>query len=261
MGAIAEATAIAGGWRRLALADVGSTNSEAMALARAGDPGMLWITANRQTAGRGRTGRVWISEPGNLYATALLVDPAPAERLGTLPLVAALAVFDALKPDFAASPHALAIKWPNDILVDGAKINGILLESERIADGRMAVVVGCGVNVAHHPENALYPATSLASCGVRTDIETLFSRLAAAFERRLAQWDRGSGFAETRADWLLAARGVGEPVTVRLAGGALTGVFAELDAEGYLCLTLAGGERRRISAGDLFFSSDPGPHS
>lgn len=247
------------GWRRLALGEVDSTNSQAMTLARAGEAGRLWVTATSQSGGRGRSGRVWVSAPGNLYASALLLDPAPLDRIGTLPLVAGLAVHDALKPDFAANPHALAIKWPNDILVDGAKINGILLEGKRLPSGAHAVVIGCGVNVAHHPETALYPATDLRACGIATTVETLFARLVTALDRRLAQWDRGRGFPATREDWLRAARGLGEEVTVRLASGALTGRFAELDAEGYLCLALAGGARRRISAGDLFFSSDPEP--
>ncbi|MBK8457039.1 MAG: biotin--[acetyl-CoA-carboxylase] ligase [Phyllobacteriaceae bacterium] len=229
-----------------------------MALARAGDAGRLWVTAASQTAGRGRSARVWVSEPGNLFASALLIDPAPVERLGSLPLVAALAVYDALKPEFAANPHALAIKWPNDVLVDGAKINGVLLESERLPDGRMAVVVGCGVNVAHHPDDTLYPATSLRACGLETSVETVFERLVAALDRRLAQWDAGRGFALVREDWLRAARGIGEPVRVRLSDQTITGRFAELDAEGYLWLDLANGDRRRISAGDLFFTSDPG---
>lgn len=246
------------GWRLTALGTVGSTNEEAMARARAGDPGRLWVTAESQRGGRGRAGRTWVSEPGNLYASALLIDPAPIDRLGTLPLVAALAVHDALKPDFRANPQALSIKWPNDILVDGAKINGILLESERCADGRLAVVVGCGINVAHHPEGGLYRTTSLAACGIATPVSTVLARLATALAERLDAWEGGRAFARLRADWLRAARGIGETVTVRRADGAVTGRFAELDADGYLCLELPGGARQRVAAGDLFFSSDTG---
>ena len=139
--------------RHIALGDVGSTNSVALDYARAGDPGNLWITANRQLQGRGRRGRAWISQEGNLYASLLVIDSAPNAKIGTLPLVAALAVYNTLKPIFARTPQALAIKWPNDILVDGRKINGILLESELLPDGRMAVVIGCGINCAHHPDD------------------------------------------------------------------------------------------------------------
>ena len=245
------------GYRHIALGDVGSTNTEALSRAREGAAGGLWVTAQRQLAGRGRRGRPWISEEGNLYATLLLVDPAPMPRLGTLPLVAALAVYRTLRPFFAATPQALAIKWPNDILVDGRKINGILLESEILPDRRSAVVVGCGINCSHHPENPAYPATDLADCGVTVAPEELFPALAREMHAVLALWDRGDGFSRVREHWLMAARGIGEPVTVNLPEGPLDGVFEDIDAEGYLCLSTPSG-RRRISAGDLFFTNAPG---
>lgn len=245
--------------RHIALGDVGSTNSEAMARARAGDPGNLWVTARRQLEGRGRRGRPWVSEEGNLYASLLLVDPAPAMRLGTLPLVAAVAVYRALRPLFASTPQALAIKWPNDILVDGRKINGILLESESLPGGRMAVVIGCGVNCRHHPANPAYPATDLADCGIDMDPQRLFVALAHEMATTLLQWNRGAGFDVVREAWLRGARGLGERVTVNLHDGQVTGVFEDIDADGYLCLLTENGARRRISAGDLFFTQPAGP--
>lgn len=242
------------GYRRVALGDVGSTNTEALALARAGDPGPVWVTARRQLAGRGRRGRPWVSEEGNLYASLLLVDPAPSSTIGTLPLVAALAVYRALQPLFRAAPQALAIKWPNDVLVDGAKINGILLESEVKPDGRFAVVVGCGINVAHHPANPAYPATDLVACGIDVSVDAMFEALARAMAGTLDEWARGANFAAIRDAWLRAARGVGGPVTVNLHDGPLEGRFDDIDMDGYLCLVLGDGSGRRISAGDLFFS-------
>lgn len=244
--------------RRLALAETGSTNALALERASAGEAGGLWVTAGRQTGGRGRRGRAWVSEPGNLYASLLLIDPAPANRLATLPLAAALGVYEALKPDFAHTPQALAIKWPNDILADGAKICGILLESAVLADGRMAVVIGCGVNVASHPPEGLYKATSLAACGIATGVETLFARLTAAMSDVLARWDGGRGFSAIREDWLRAAAGLGGPVTVNLPEGAISGTFAELDADGYLCLQTVSGHRRKIAAGDVFLGFQQG---
>jgi BirA family biotin operon repressor/biotin-[acetyl-CoA-carboxylase] ligase len=240
--------------RHIALGDVGSTNSVALDYARAGDPGNLWITANRQLQGRGRRGRAWISQEGNLYASLLVIDPAPNAKIGTLPLVAALAVYNTLKPIFARTPQALAIKWPNDILVDGRKINGILLESELLPDGRMAVVIGCGINCAHHPDNPGYPATDLEACGFEVSAEDLFPMLAGEMAAALDRWNRGTGFAAIREEWLMAAKGVGAPVVVNLPGGQLRGLFEDIDSDGYLCLLTDGGERRRISAGDLFFS-------
>ncbi|MFZ1679809.1 MAG: biotin--[acetyl-CoA-carboxylase] ligase, partial [Rhizobiaceae bacterium] len=212
----------------------------------------LWVTAVSQSGGRGRQGRAWVSEPGNLYASVVLIDPAPIERVGTLPLVVALAVHDALRPDFAALPDRLKIKWPNDILIDGAKVNGVLIESERLADGRLAVVAGIGVNVVSHPGSTPYPATDLRQAGAATGLDTLLGRLATAFSSRLGEWRAGTGFAHLRPAWKAAARGLGDEVSVRLADGEARGVFEDLDEEGYLCLATPTG-RRRISAGDLFF--------
>lgn len=243
------------GIRHLALGDVGSTNAEALALARNGERGPVWVTAQRQLQGRGRRGRAWISEPGNLYASLLLCDPAPLDRLATLPLVAALAVYKALRPLFSRTPQALAIKWPNDILVDGAKVNGILLESETVPNGPLSVVIGCGINCAHHPEGTPYPATSLKACGLEVRPADLFPALASAMAGELARWDRGRGFATIREDWLLAARGRGEPVRVNLADGVLEGRFADLDADGYLLVETADRRIVPVSAGDLFFTS------
>ncbi len=246
-------------FRRVALGEVDSTNSVTLDFARRGDPGNLWVTAARQLAGRGRRGRAWVSEAGNLYASLLLVDPAPVPAIGTLPLVAALAVHRALAPLFAGRAEVLAIKWPNDVLVDGRKVNGILLESERLADGRLAVVIGCGINVAHHPDDPAYPATDLQACGIDAGIEPLFQALARAMAKALAEWDRAQGFAAIRAAWLAAARGLGEPVAVNLADGTLHGWFEGIDAEGYLMLRAKDGARHRISAGDLFFSTEGVP--
>jgi BirA family biotin operon repressor/biotin-[acetyl-CoA-carboxylase] ligase len=229
----------------------------ALEAARAGDPGNLWVTAARQSAGKGRRGREWVSETGNLYASLLLIDPAPVPKVGTLPLVAALGAHRALRPFFMANPQALAIKWPNDLLVDGCKICGILLESGILASGRMAVVIGCGVNCRTHPENALYPATDLAACGIEAGPEDIFPLLAAEMSRVLAEWNGGAGFADLREDWLLAADGKGGRVTVKWQDDEATGLFEDIDHDGYLLLNV-GGERRRISAGDLFFSTGEG---
>lgn len=240
-------------WRHLALEDVGSTNAEAIRIALSGQEDRLWITARRQLEGRGRRGRRWISETGNLYASLLLIDPAPQRLIGNLPLVAALAVYRALRPLFARFPQALSIKWPNDILVDGAKINGILLESATLPDGRLAVVIGCGINCAHHPQDTLYPTTDLRSCGVDIEPGRLFHSLAHAMVATLDEWDRGRGFPMIRSAWLLAAHGIGEQVTINLPDAALTGIFEDIDPDGYLSLRLPDGCNRRISAGDLFF--------
>src|SRR4029077_5586580 len=133
----------------IACQTLGSTNAEALARARAGAGGPLWITARTQTAGRGRRGRTGVSDPGNLYATLLLTDPAPPERAAQLSFVAALATHDAIAACAPALIRRLALKWPNDILLDGAKVAGILIEAEGARP--LLVAVGIGINCRHHP--------------------------------------------------------------------------------------------------------------
>lgn len=240
-------------WRRLDLMAVGSTNAEAVAIAEEGDPGRLWVTAAEQTAGRGRRGREWSSPPGNLYASALIVDPAPVARLGTLPLVIAVAVREAIAACGLPEGTSLQIKWPNDILLNCAKCCGLLLESRFLSDGRMAVVIGCGVNVVSYPDPGIYKATALNREGVGATPDILFLHLARALDRALALWDGGRGVAAIRDEWLHHARGLGEPIVVNLATERVEGLFEGIDSEGTLLLRTDDGTIRPISAGDLFF--------
>lgn len=240
-----------GGWRHRHLGDVGSTNAEALSLAREGDPGRLWLTADRQLAGRGRSGRSWVSEPGNLYASLLLLDPAPMSRLGTLPLMVATGVHRTIERVLAGTGHRVEIKWPNDILVDGAKICGILVETASVGHG-LAVVIGCGINCAHHPADTLYPTTDLAALGVALAPQALFPRLVEGMDEALLEWKRGDGFGAIRAYWRAASRGLGAPIEVDTGGSRLSGLFEDIDEDGHLVLRVEG-VRRRISAGDLFF--------
>src|SRR5262249_17802549 len=142
---------------------LGSTNAEALSLARAGERGPLWITALEQTAGRGRRGRAWISPPGNLYASLLLVDPAAPERWPQLSFVAARALHDAVAEVAPDCASRLPIKWPNVVLLAGRKLAGLLIEGGGGEGG--AVAVGIGVNCASHPPGMEYPATDLAAAG------------------------------------------------------------------------------------------------
>jgi BirA family transcriptional regulator, biotin operon repressor / biotin---[acetyl-CoA-carboxylase] ligase len=245
-----EPRATAAGVRLVAHEVLGSTNAEALRLARGGEHGPLWIVAERQTAGRGRRGRNWISEPGNLFATLLLTAPAPRERWPELSFVAALAVHDAILELANELGPGLAIKWPNDILLAGAKIAGILVEA---GDGGEAgaVVVGVGINCTSHPTVTDQPATDLAVAGVRLSPQTLFAALARKMLARLTQWDSGQGFAAIRADWLARATGLGEGVRVRLPDGEIAGRFEALDHQGALVLRLADGRVMTIAAGDV----------
>jgi BirA family biotin operon repressor/biotin-[acetyl-CoA-carboxylase] ligase len=250
----------AAGVRLIAHDVVGSTNSEAFALARSGERGPLWITAERQTAGRGRRGRAWTSETGNLHASLLLTDPSPAARAAELSFVAALAVHDALGEVAPALGPALKLKWPNDVLVGGAKVAGILIEGEGTRP--LAIAVGIGVNCVRHPGATSYPATDLAACGAVVTPVALLCALSAAMLSRLRQWDRGAGFAAIREHWIDRAANVGEEIRIELPERTLAGHFQALDARGHLLLRLPDGSSESVAAGEVFplsgASPDPG---
>jgi BirA family transcriptional regulator, biotin operon repressor / biotin---[acetyl-CoA-carboxylase] ligase len=248
--------ASAAGVRLVAHDVLGSTNAEALKLARQGERGPLWVVARRQTAGRGRRGRAWISEPGNLYASLLLSAPGPAEHWPELSFVAALAIHDAVVEVAAALAPRLAIKWPNDLLLAGAKFAGILIEAEG-GGGDGAVAVGIGVNCASHPAATDHPATDLAAAGAPRSPEALFGALAVKMLGRLAQWNGGTGFAAIRADWLARAAGLGEEVRVRLSDREIVGRFEALDHGGALVLRLPDGGVMTVAAGDVFVLPSP----
>lgn len=226
-----------------------STNAEALDRARAGERGPLWITAAEQTAGRGRSGRRWLSPPGNLYATLLLSEPSAPAQAPQLAFVAALALHDAVGRCAPALGSGLTLKWPNDLLLAGGKLAGILIESDNVPGFHVAI--GIGVNCITHPEDASYPATDLSAAGASVAPEALFAALADAMRHRLAQWARGEGFAAIRADWLARAAGLGQEISVRLSDREFSGRFDGLDELGRLLLTQAG-SRTVVTAGDVF---------
>lgn len=243
-------------YRVEAHASLGSTNDRAMDAALAGDPGKLWIVAGEQTGGRGRLGRVWSSPPGNLYSSLLLIDPAPIAVAAQIGFVAALALHDAVTRLAPALAPLLRLKWPNDLLLDGAKLSGILVESANLANGRLAVVTGMGVNLAHHPQGTPYPVTSLAAQGITVSPETMLKLLSDAFARRLESW-QAEGFAAIRRDWLAAAAGLGGPIRVRTGREDYDAIFSDLDEHGRLVASTPTGQRI-VQAGDVFLLDRPG---
>lgn len=240
-------------FRHEALADVGSTNTECLERARKGALSGLWITAGRQTDGRGRRGRAWFSEPGNLYASLLLIDPAPTDRLGSLPLAVAVAVQAAISRVMPLDAPEVVIKWPNDILVDRRKVCGILIEGETLDDGRHAVVIGCGINVSVAPDTGLYPVATLRDFGVSASPEELFAHLFREMAEVLALWDGARGIGDIMQRWKKVAGGIGENITVNLPDRAISGRFAGIDDRGLLKLETGDGGTRLIAAGDVFF--------
>ncbi len=231
------------------LALVDSTNAEEFRLARAGERGPLWIVANSQSAGRGRRGREWMSPTGNLHTTLLLTDPAPPTAAAQLGFVASLALHDAAAAVAPALAPRLALKWPNDLLCVGRKIAGILIEGE----GKpVTVALGIGVNCRHHPDATEFPATDFAAEGAAVSAAALFHHLEAAMPTRLAQWNRGGGFAGIRAEWLARALGLGQPIRVRLSNREMIGRFEAIDDAGQLMLRTPDGGVEAVAAGDVF---------
>ena len=212
-----------------------------------------WIVAGQQTAGRGRLGRPWISEPGNLFASVVLTNetqPALAAQLGFVSGVALVEALGPLLPD-AKKPR---LKWPNDVLCDGAKIAGILLEGSVLPSGVFACVIGCGVNCDSHPDNTGYAATDIAALGVEVSPAAVFSALSDRFAHWFDIWRTADGFARVRAAWLSHAAHIGQTVRIVQSGGAVEGVFETLDEQGRLLLRSAAG-LQIIDTGDVMLSS------
>lgn len=236
------------------LESCGSTNDIAKELARQGAAEGTIVFAHRQTGGRGRRGRVWNSPEGNLACSLVLRPALPPADAALVSFVAALAVAEAVAN---LTPGRPTLKWPNDVLVAGAKISGVLLESEPGPTGTVDwLVLGTGINVATFPADTPYPATSLLASGAAADIAPRL--VLAHFARHFQQWYQRllrQGFAPIRAAWLNAAQGVGELVTVRLANENFSGTMLDLDMDGAL-LVDCGGAIRRVTAGDVFFGRE-----
>jgi BirA family transcriptional regulator, biotin operon repressor / biotin---[acetyl-CoA-carboxylase] ligase len=203
------------------------------------------VRAERQTAGRGRRGRAWVSEPGNLYLSTLCRAQQGEGPLQQLSFVAALALDAALSAHVDAA--RLTLKWPNDVLLDGLKCSGILLEGSGDS-----VIIGFGANLAHHPEGTERPATSLAKSGIQAPLADQMSHvIREKFVTFRTLW-RASGFAPIRMAWLARAHPVGTPLIARLGTEDVPGRFHDLAPDGALLLALDDGGIRAIHAGEVF---------
>jgi BirA family biotin operon repressor/biotin-[acetyl-CoA-carboxylase] ligase len=237
-----------------ALEEVDSTNAEARRRAEAGERGPLWITAKRQTAGRGRRGRGWETGADNLAATLLVHTDKPPGEAAQISFVTALAVADLASAYVPAS--LVSLKWPNDPLIGGRKTAGILVESGPHPGGGLWLAVGCGVNLATPPEAAERPATAFARHMRAPPPQALeaLTVLAEGFERWRTLWER-LGFPPIAEAWTARAHGLGEACTARLPAETVTGIAEGLDSDGALRLRIASGVVRRITAGDVFFGA------
>ncbi len=228
--------------------EIDSTNQEARRLAAAGEMGPLWLTATRQTAGRGRRGRSWEMAEGNLAATLLLRPDRSQGEWAQLSFVIAIAAADTMA-GFANA--RIALKWPNDVLADGKKLAGILLET---ANGPSpALAIGIGVNLAHHPEGTEFPAISLAALGTKIpSTDVALAALAASFVKWYEIW-RAQGFDAIRQAWLARAAGLGSRIRARLATEERSGMFEGIDENGALLLNEGFGRASVLPAADIFF--------
>jgi BirA family biotin operon repressor/biotin-[acetyl-CoA-carboxylase] ligase len=238
--ALAE-TAVAAGYKLVVFQTIGSTNDAAFV-------NHTWVVARAQTAGRGRHGRQWQSPPGNLYATLLLVDVATPRSAPQLAFAAGIALAHALRR-LVPEPSRIRVKWPNDILLDGAKLAGILVEGRLLANSAYAVAVGVGVNCQSAPTDVLYPAAALAAAhATRHKAEDVLSLLSGEIVYWLDNLEQG--FDAIRAEWLSLAAGIGAPIRVKTATQQFEGIFQSIDAEGRLILVDASGAHT-IEAGDV----------
>ncbi len=233
---------------------IDSTNEEAKRLVLSGERGPLWIVAKQQSSGRGRLGRRWESPPGNLYASLILSDVATLRNAPQLGFVAGLASIEALKAATGVADR-FSLKWPNDVLFDGAKLAGILLESAPppvAGSTEMTAIIGVGVNCAEAPVGLPYPAIALTALRENPpSAASVLSHLSDAMIQYLDLWACGAGFHLVRAQWLSNAGGIGRNIRVALAQETIEGRFETIDAIGRLVLATDQGERL-IEAGDVF---------
>lgn len=239
------------------LVEVDSTNSEALRRAASGQRGPVWILAQRQSAGRGRSGRSWSSAEGNLAATLLLAPGCPVSALHQLSLITGVAAFDALRELIAAGGSTdtsrLRLKWPNDVLLEEAKLGGILIESTTVAGGVVAAI-GIGINIGVAPSAAGRTTAAVGQLVANVTPRVLLTAIDQHLRRLLAVWNAGGGFSLIRMQWLERAGRIGEPIEVNTGKETIRGVFAGIDETGALLVDSVRGQLhdlRRITFGDV----------
>jgi BirA family biotin operon repressor/biotin-[acetyl-CoA-carboxylase] ligase len=231
---------------------IDSTNAEAHRLAADGERGPLWIVSDLQSQGRGRLGRHWVSEPGNLYATFVFTLQGSALTASQMGFVAALAIRDTALALLPKKAPPVMIKWPNDVQLGGAKLSGILVETvAQPTEGHITVAIGMGLNLAHAPEGTPYPAAALAHHGVNATPREGLETLDGALSYWLSVWQEGRGFAAIRESWLKDAAGLGQEFTATVNNNEIRGRFESLGEDGAMILALADGSLKSIHSGEV----------
>lgn len=240
---------------RITLPEIDSTNAEGFRRASS-LPGPTWILAGIQTAGRGRRARPWSSPLGNFHGTLVLKPTEPAETVALRSFAAALALRDAFV-QLTGLPGSFSLKWPNDVLCNGGKIAGILLESQGLGGPDPVLCIGIGVNLIAAPDasqveaGAVPPVSLLGETGLRIAPEAFLDALAPAY----AAWEAtftNEGFSPLRTAWLSHAARLGQPIRARTGTETRDGTFETIDAQGNLILRTQAGTLA-IPAAEVFF--------
>ncbi|MGH1349856.1 MAG: biotin--[acetyl-CoA-carboxylase] ligase [Methyloligellaceae bacterium] len=241
------------GYSLLAYEEIGSTNTEAMSLARDNSEDHLWLWTLKQTQGKGRNGRIWESRQGNLHASLILQLNCEVNTVAQLSLLAGVAAYDALALLCDSSVvNQIRLKWPNDLLLDGAKIGGILLESTKQADQKtVSVVLGTGMNLAYHPELDDKKTTNLSMYKQEIEPRQALESLAKATADWLKIWDLGKNFDQIREAWTLRGQKIGSPIKVNSGREIIHGHFAGLNETGGMILQLSTGAYKDVHFGDV----------
>ncbi|WP_174767399.1 biotin--[acetyl-CoA-carboxylase] ligase [Bartonella kosoyi] len=245
---------------------VDSTNLIAQRKAQTGHQGYLWIVAQEQLQGRARRGRAWNSPKGNLYCSLLLMDDIVHQTAAQLGFVAGVSVAEAIKQFIKAekktgNDNIVSLKWPNDILLRGAKSSGILLEILKLPSQQDALVIGIGINVKYNYEDALYPTSSLQSIGLHIEAEQLFTVLTESFSRNYLLWKQPKGCEIIRNKWLLYSAHLGKYVKVMNDEKIVEGIFDGLDRDFNGIIKQKNGQTAIITAGDVHFGSAASVHA
>jgi BirA family transcriptional regulator, biotin operon repressor / biotin---[acetyl-CoA-carboxylase] ligase len=238
--------------RILHLAETGSTNVDAMRLGLGGEDLPLWVIADVQTGGKGRSGRTWVSRPGNLQASLAFRCTTPMDKAGQLSLLAGISVIDAIRDTMDLAPGTeLRLKWPNDILIAIAKAGGILVESTLLRDGcGFLAILGFGLNLINFPDALGREVTALGHHGKAPEPLVLLKALSERVFLWLGRWNDGAGFAAIREAWLERAGAIGEPIVINTAAGAVSATYRGLSDTGALRADV-GGAVREFSYGDV----------
>ncbi|EJF87878.1 biotin-[acetyl-CoA-carboxylase] ligase [Bartonella vinsonii subsp. arupensis OK-94-513] len=235
---------------------VDSTNLIAQQKAQAGHQGYLWVVAQEQSQGRARRGRTWSSPRGNLYSSLLLIDDIVHQTAAQLGFVAGVSVVEAVKKFVKDEKHInsiVSLKWPNDILLGGAKSSGVLLEIFKLPSQQYALVIGIGINVKYHYEDAPYPTSSLNNIGLSVETGQLFTVLTECFSKNYLLWKQPKGGEAIRKKWLLYSAHLGQHIKIVNDEKIIEGIFEGLDGDFNCVIKQTNGQQAIITAGDVHF--------